>query len=459
MSGCLFSSSVRGAVFALLGFTTLCRAQDPVQNPAPAQEPIQAQSPAHDVVRAPDVMQTRAQPHPRPRASWHLHKRPLVVGYFLQAGVHSPQPYYVKTLLTNGSARKLDQLNYSRGSVHAGRCSVADPPVDLDFTFTAAQSVNGRPDDPASIFRGNFHQLEELKQRYPKLKILISLEDKAADFAEGARPENRRAFVASCVDTFIRGHFAAGVTRPGIFDGIDVDWESPQIEDAANFLALLQEFRSQLDAVRPGLRLSVAVSDSPLTLPGTDFAAVARTVDQVGMMNYDYAGPWNTHTGFVAPLFGNPDAPRDYNSIEHSIASYEALGVPAKKLLMGVPFYGYSWTRVEEANHGLFQEGDGVRDDQPYHKIRALTEPFLVYRDPRSQAPWRFDGDTFWTYEDPVSVRYKVSYAARHHLAGVMIWELSGDTEDAELLQTAYHALHHPLRKRVFAEATLTAAM
>ena len=389
--------------------------------------------------------------------SWGGRNRPLIVGYFVGGGLHAAQPFTVKSLVESGAAKKLDQINYSQGSVRDGRCSVNDPASEIHLSFRAEQSVSGHADDPKATLRGTFHQLEELKRRYPRIKILISLEGRAEDFALGAQPKNRRAFVTSCVDTFIRGRFAPGVAEPGIFDGIDVDWESPKAEDADNFLALLVEFRRQMRAVRPGLCLSVAVGDSPLALPGTNFAEVARVVDQVGVMNYDYAGPWNTHTGFVAPLFANPKAPHDYSSIEYSIAAYRLAGVPTSKLLMGLPFYGYSWTRVEEANHGLFQEGDGVHEDAPYHAIRALTEPFEAFRDPRSKAPWLFDGDTFWTYEDPVSVRYKVSYAARQHLAGVMIWELSGDTPNAELLHVAYHSLHHPLRNRVFNEALMAA--
>src|SRR5579863_1527173 len=158
---------------------------------------------------------------------------PLVVGYFPQWGIYDKQqPYYVKTLVTNGSARRLDQINYSQGSVGGGRCSLADPNADLNTTFTAETSVSGLADDPNSAFRGYFHQLEELKRRYPRLKVLVSLEGKASDFAEDAKPENRRAFVASCVDTFIRGHFGPAVSKPGVFDGFDVDWESPQAGDA-----------------------------------------------------------------------------------------------------------------------------------------------------------------------------------------------------------------------------------
>ena len=379
--------------------------------------------------------------------------RPLVVGYFPEWGLYYPKPYYVKALVTSGAAGRLDQINYAEASVRDGRCSLSDPKADLNTPYSTDISVNGKADDPRSPFRGYFHQLQELKHRYPQLKILISLEGKGSDFAEDARPENRQAFVASCVDTFLRGHFAPGVSKPGIFDGIDVDWESPQREDAENFRALLEEFRRQLNGVRRDARLSVAVGASPEMLPGTDFAAVAKLVDEVGVMNYDYAGPWNTTTGFVAPLFTNPAAPHDYSSIERSIDSYEAAGVAATKLLMGLPFYGYGWTDVEKTNNGLFQPGHGVHSDQPYHSIRALAPPFAVYRDERSQAPWLYNGDTFWTYEDPVSVRFKASYAANEKLAGVMIWELSGDTDDAELLAAAYRSLHHPLNASAFAEA------
>jgi chitinase len=277
------------------------------------------------------------------------------------------------------------------------------------------------------------------------LKILISLEGAPAGFAEGAKPQNRRAFVASCVDTFLRGHFAPGINEPGIFDGFDIDWESPQQNDAADFLALVAEFRRQMDALRPGLRLSIAVGDAPQTLPGTDFAALSSLVDQVGIMNYDYTGPWSPTTGFIAPLYSNPEDPGHSNSIEQSIANYQAMGVPVKKMLMGLPFYGYSWNTVSDVNDGLFQSGKGVHGDKPYRYIRALAASSSVHRDARSQAPWLFDGQIFWTYEDPVSVRYKVSYAARQHLAGIMIWELSGDTADAELLRVAHRSLRRPM--------------
>ena len=146
--------------------------------------------------------------------------RPLVVGYFPGWGQSYAEPFNVKTMIANHSARLLDQINYSQGSVAGGRCSVANRKSDLDTVYTRRNSVNGRADNPRSPFRGYFHQLKELKLRYPHLKILISLEGAPEGFREGAKPENRRAFVASCVDTFLRGHFAPGINEPGIFDGL-----------------------------------------------------------------------------------------------------------------------------------------------------------------------------------------------------------------------------------------------
>ena len=383
----------------------------------------------------------------------HRHREPLLlVGYFTDSSLYGATPFFVKDLVTNGSAARLNQIDYSAASVRGGRCSLADPLADLLTPYGARTSVNGKPDDAGAGLHGYFHQFEELKRLDPKLKVLISLEGQASDFAFDAQPQNRAAFVRSCVNLYLRGEFGDGIRRPGIFDGVDIDWESPHPSDAANFEALLREFRRQMDALRRGLRLSVALGQSPRMLPGIDFTALAPLVDEFGIMNYDYWGPWFRTTGFVAPLFSGA-VPHRRGDIERTLASYEAAGVPRNKILMGLPFYGYGWTAVINANEGLYQRGRPLRGDWPYRTIRTFATPASEFRDPRSQAPWIFDGQQFWTYDDPVSVRYKVSYAERQRLGGVMIWELSGDTADGELLDSAWRALHHPLKERVFARA------
>lgn len=419
------------------------------------------------------------------RAQSPAHK-PLLVGYFGQWGLYSSPQYTLKDLAANNKIAMLDQLNYAQASVAGGRCSIADPHADLDYSFMASNSVSGQPDDSAAPFRGYFHQLVELKHAYPRLKVLISLEGRANDFAFDAQPENREAFIASCVDLFIKGNLTPNVSAPGLFDGIDVDWEFPRGADAGNFIALLTEFRRQMDAVRAGLKLSIAVGPSPRMYEGSDFAALAGQVDEIGMMTYDFAGPWMQTTGFIAPLYSVPrpqqmvtqsssaavptgpnptasttvaanaavpaasvsssvPAPHPpHGGVAGSAQAFLAAGVPAEKLLIGVPFYGYGWTNVPETGDGVFQEGTPVRGDRPYSYIQSLISGSVVHRDPVSYAPWLFDGDAFWTFDDPVSVQAKAAYAVENHLGGVMIWELSEDSAQATLLTAAHQGLTQP---------------
>jgi chitinase len=368
--------------------------------------------------------------------------RPLLTGYFPQWGLYNEPQYNVNTLYTTGGAAVLDQMNYAQGFVTDRQCSVADPNADLNFSFAADQSIDGIADKPGQIFRGNLNQLVKLKKKLPNLKIIISLEGRASSFAEDALPQNRSAFIDSCIDIFLNGNLAPGIQAPGLFDGIDIDWEYPHQEDAENYLALLTEFRAKMNALRPGLRLNIAVGPSPRMYGGTDFAAVAKLVDQVGLMTYDFNGPWSTTTGFISPLRAGRG--EEGGTVERTVDAYRKAGVPASKLLVGLPFYGYGWHQVEENNNGLFQDGLAIRGDRPYRSIADLVPQSTVYRDPDSHAPWLFDGDIFWTYEDPTSIKHKSDYIREQHLGGFMIWELGEDTSSALLLHAAHTGLTQP---------------
>ncbi len=238
--------------------------------------------------------------------------RPIVVGYF--RGDSMRRQFYLKDLISQGAATILDQINYSQANIANNRCIVADPVADLTYSFSAGDSVDGTADTPAIPLRGNFHQLQELKRLYPHIKVVISLEGNADVFVKAAQPESRVAFVTSCVQQFIQGKIADGIEVPGIFDGIDIDWEYPLEADKLNFTALLAEFRRQLDAIGPNHLLTVAMGSGRNTYQHLDMSAVARYADQVGIMNYDYAGPWSKKTGLVAPLYhapGDPEVERE----------------------------------------------------------------------------------------------------------------------------------------------------
>ncbi len=361
-------------------------------------------------------------------------ERPAIVGYYPQWGVYSR--YFMGDFVRSGAPESVTQIDYSQANVANHACIVADPNADLNLLYAAGDSVDGRADDPKAKLRGNFHQLQLLRQRYPKLRMTISIEGKRALFEEAGRPENRAAFVQSCVDLFLKGHLAPGVEAGALFDGIDVDWEYPDQEHAEDFTALMAEFRRQMDAVRPGLILSIASGAGRKEIEAVDWRRVSQSVDQIGVMTYDYNGPWSHTTGLLAPLRAtNLQA----ETASATIRGYLDAGVPPGKLLLGIPFYAYEWNSVDSGTtHGLGQNGTPVRgnlNQSSAEALLAMSHSAAVYRDPVSQAPWIFDGEEFLTFEDPVSLHEKMNFVHEKQLGGVMIWELSGDAADGRLLR------------------------
>lgn len=375
---------------------------------------------------------------------------PKVVGYFPQWGLYGGYVfggYFVKNLVTTGSATRLTHLNYAFANVVNSQCASFDTWADYQDPLPADETVDGKPDSlAANAFVGNFHQLQELKHLYPDLQIVISIGGGSADptaFSIAASPENRASFVKSCIDMYIRGNFAPGIHEPGIFDGIDIDWEYPATTaDETNFTALLQEFRKQLDAIGPGMTLSMAAPAGSWAYQYINLPTIQHTLNHFNLMTYDFDGPWTYTTGFVAPLYQSSLDPDPTNNANYSVKSYLAMGIAADKIVFGVPFYGYEWGGVPNVNHGLFEPGTPEGSGSEYNYIMSIDSTYQKYRDPITQAPWLYDGNNFWTYDDPVSLAFKMDYVRKQRLGGVMIWEISGDMPDGLLLKTLVRGLH-----------------
>ncbi|MFG6447883.1 glycosyl hydrolase family 18 protein [Roseateles sp. BYS180W] len=401
---------------------------------------------------------------------------PIVLGYFAQWGIYG-RNYLVKNIDTSGSAQHLTHINYAFGNVRNNRCEVGitqavnentgvggDAFADYTKSFSAAQSVDGVGDRWDQPLRGNWNQLKKLKAKYPKLKVLISLGGwtYSRGFSEASRPENRQAFVKSCIDAYIKGDLprvedAGGPgALAGVFDGIDIDWEYPnacglacgKAEDRENFNGLLAEFRRQLDAVRPGLLLSIAAPAGVDKIRAIDPDKFHPYLDFINVMTYDFHGAWEPTTNFHAPLYGSTADPSTGDvKLYHTDAALQAFlnkGVPAKKLNLGIGFYGRGWTNVPNINQGLYQSGvaapatyeKGIED---YKVLKTLGWPSFV--DPQSRAQWIFNGSTFWSFDTPVQITEKMGYAKAKGLGGAFFWEFSGDDAQGSLIKAMGNGL------------------
>lgn len=376
--------------------------------------------------------------------------RPEVIGYFTEFGAESGR-YTVKNIVTSGAAGLLTHIDYAFGRVAGDRCRIANPEIALNHAYNASASVDGTADpEGANRLRGTFHQFQELKRLYPHLKILISFGGwgQSNGFSSAAEPGHVREFVRSCVETFIQGHFAPGIEAPGIFDGIDIDWEYPveggtspgRPEDTANFTAMAAEFRRQLDAIRPGLLLTAALPAEEELYRNFELGKISRYFDDLAIMIYDLH--WNTEplTQLHSPLFHDPadpsKAPANTRYGDYAVHGFLKAGVPAEKIVFGVPFYGKGWTGVKGVNHGLYQPASGpAKQEGSYRQLKAMpaTSDRQFVQTAATCTIW--NAPNFWSYDCPEALRAKMQYIREHRLRGVMFWELGHDTDDSELLK------------------------
>jgi chitinase len=326
-------------------------------------------------------------------------------------------------------AAKLTRINYAFANIQDGRI------------------VIGAPQDEA-----NFATLVGLKQQNPSLQVLISVGGWlwSGNFSDMAlTAESRRRFIDSVAEFIERYKL----------DGLDIDWEYPGMEgatnhfrpeDRRNYTLLMKELRARFNREqhklgRP-LLLSVAAGASSEFLVHTEMRQVQRYLDTVNLMAYDYYEPGSEKiSGNHAPLYTDPADPKRV-SADRSVQEFEQAGVPARKIVLGVPFYGHVWGDVPPQGNGLFQPGVQVPNAYAnYSNIVSsmIGHGYTRYWDAAASVPYLYSAEKriFISYEDPESLALKCAYVRRKELGGIMFWEYSGDPTGALLntINTAFY--------------------
>jgi chitinase len=340
----------------------------------------------------------------------------------IQSAARNIVGYYAAWTANSGftpaqiDATKLTHINYAFANIGP------DLKITLGFPYI----------DPY-----NFCLLDSLKQTNPNLKTLISVGGWtwSGSFSDVALTEDsRKAFADSCV-AFIKQYG---------FDGVDIDWEYPvtgglptnirRPEDKYNFTLLLQTLREKLDAQGSAdgkhYLLTIAGGSGSNYPSNVELSLIYPFLDYASIMTYDIHGTWDTYTDFNAPLYMNNDiSPQFKWSVDSAIRLWDQEAFPMNKLMMGIPFYGYLYSSVNNYNDGLYQPFFGA-NSIPFEQVAAnyLDYPgFTRFFHHESKAPWLFNSSIFISYDDPESIRYKTDYIKANGLGGAMIWELSED--------------------------------
>lgn len=177
------------------------------------------------------------------------------------------------------------------------------------------------------------------------------------------------------------------------FDGVDMDWEHPRVDDSSKkqYEAVMVSLSKKLHAKGKLLSSAVLSGATPDGQIYYDAAAhtdkVLKAVDWINVMAYD-GGDGARHSSYQFAV----------NSGNYWRKTRK---MPAKKVVLGVPFYGRpSWASYET----ILQT-----DKNAYKKDIATIYGMEAY------------------YNGMPTIRKKTKYAI-NHFGGVMVWEITQDT-------------------------------
>ena len=201
-----------------------------------------------------------------------------------------------------------------------------------------------------------------------------------------ANPEERNYFVTKTMQ----------LVRRFNLDGVDMDWEYPDIENrsAEDNVLLMRQLGDSLHAANK--QLTAAVVHYGNQGEGTK-DEIFGIVDWLNLMAYDDDK-------------GQPIPHAPYSLVEKSFNYWvKERGLPAHKAVMGLPFYGKP--RKEKLSH--------------YKDLLAAGAD-----------PMKDEFDSVY-YNGVATIKQKTEFAKREGLGGVMIWEISQDVNDDRSLLKA----------------------
>ena len=377
-----------------------------------------------------------------------------VVGYFTDWGVYG-RNYQVKDIQTSGSAAVLTDLVYAFGQVKGGRCAPSDDWADYQKPIAAAQSVDGTADKTDAALKGNFGQLRKLKAEHPELKLIWSFGGWNGSDGFAAAAKDPAAFAQSCRDLLDDARWS------GLFDGIDIDWEYPNAcgvvcdKSGPDGLArVLAALRSSLGA---SALVTAAIPADRWKLKKTDYATAARSANWLSAMTYDYFGTGGDGDDTTAaggaspstagsgddlhrtephsPLTSYPGIPKATANTTSTIDELLGYGIPAAKLLLGVPFYGRGWNGVTTDQVGSTASGPANGKYEPGLEDYEILAKRCPPTGTVGGTAIAHCGTQWWSYDTPETIKTKMTYARSKALGGAFVWELSGDTPAGVLLK------------------------
>jgi spore germination protein YaaH len=183
------------------------------------------------------------------------------------------------------------------------------------------------------------------------------------------------------------------------------------------------------DGVRAQHLGTVTLDLIPISLVKSDLydaRALGAIVDRVVLMTYDYHYTGSFTSGAVAPIVGAGKT-LEYDS---ETAVKEALkAIPANKILLGIPLYGYEWETIDSASESAtIPGGSSIASSSRVADILSGCASCSAQFDQIAKEPYViYPENDYYNqiyFENEESIREKIALAQKYHLGGVALWAL-----------------------------------
>lgn len=211
-------------------------------------------------------------------------------------------------------------------------------------------------------------------------------------------------------------------------------------------MLLLAETRKALDAYAtehtPNVHylLTVASPAGPQNYNRMHLSDMDRYLDFWNLMAYDYAGSWDSTSGHQSNWSPDPqNSTCTPFSTANALHDYVAAGVPAAKIVIGMPLYGRSFANTSGPGMPYSGQGQGTWEAGIYDYKALPADGSSVHTDAGVGASWSYDAAqrVMVSYDTPEMVRIKARHVREKRLGGAMYWESSGDRKgEASLIST-----------------------
>jgi len=197
------------------------------------------------------------------------------------------------------------------------------------------------------------------------------------------------------------------------FDGVNIDIEDIYKSDRNSYTDLIRQMKEKLGA--KGYMITVSIPAKTFDDPTNsysypfDYKGIGKYADRVAIMTYDEHGAWT----------GSGSGPIASITWQEKVVKYAITQMSKEKILLGVPVYGFDWTKGKSwpkySSYEMTMETVKSKSLQVSWDDKYKV-PYINY--------WDSNGQKEIWFENASSFSYKINLASKYGLKGIAIWRI-----------------------------------